>query len=80
MAMPRTSWRGVDIVFIVVILAFACVAAYLSIRLTRPKPFANAGFGVEWRCSTNLGILTVCTRNALFEQRLRSARKDDLAV
>jgi len=78
--MPRTSWRGVDIVFIVVILAFACVAAYLSIRLTRPKPFANAGFGVEWRCSTNLGILTVYTRNALFEQRLRSARKDELAV
>jgi hypothetical protein len=80
MAMPRTSWRGVDIVFIVVILAFACVAAYLSIRLTRPKPFANAGFGVEWQCSTNLGILTVCSRNALFEQRRQPVSKDELAV
>jgi hypothetical protein len=80
MAMPRTSWRGVDIMFIVVILAFACVAAYLTIKLTWPKSFANAGFGVEWQCSTSLGILTVCTRNALFEQRLRSAAKGELAV
>jgi hypothetical protein len=78
--MPRTSWRGADIVFIVVILAFACVAAYLSVKLTRPRSFANAGFGVEWQCRASLGILTVCTRNALFEKRLRSVPKGELAV
>jgi hypothetical protein len=78
--MPRTSQRGVEIVFIVVILVFACVAAYLSIRLARPKPFANAGFGVEWQCRTSLGIFTVCTRSALLEERLRPARKGELAV
>jgi hypothetical protein len=76
----RTSWRGADIVFTVVILVFACVAAYLSVKLTRPRPFANAGFGVEWQCSTSLGILTVCTRNALFEERPRSVRKGELAL
>jgi hypothetical protein len=78
--MPRTSQRGVDIVFIVVILACACVAAYLSIKLTRPKPFANAGLGVAWQCRTSLGILTVCTRNAHFEGRPRSAPKGEYAV
>jgi hypothetical protein len=68
--MPRNFWPRMDIVFIVVIVVFACIAAYLSIRLTRPKPFANAGLSVEWQCRTSLGILTVCSRNALFEQRL----------
>jgi hypothetical protein len=78
--MPRTSRRGVDIVFIVVILAFACVAAYLSIRLTRPRPFANAGLGVAWQCSTSLGNLTVYTRNAHYEGKPRSISKGEVAV
>jgi hypothetical protein len=78
--MPRNFWPRMDIVFIVVIVVFACIAAYLSIRLTRPKPFGNAGLSVEWQCSTSLGILTVCTRNALFEEKLRSVPKGELAV
>jgi hypothetical protein len=78
--MRRTSQRRVDILFIVVILAFACVAAYFSIKLTRAKPFANAGLGVEWQCRTSLGILTVCSRSALFEQRRQPVPKGELAV
>jgi hypothetical protein len=78
--MHRTSWRGADIVFMVVILAFACVAAYLSVRLTRPRPIANAGFGLEWQCSRTLGILTVCSRTAHDAASPQAVPKDDLAV
>ncbi len=78
--MPRTSWRGADIAFMVVILTFACVAAYLSVKLTRPRPFANAGLGLEWQCSKTLGILTVCSRIAHGETRPRAVPNGDVAV
>jgi hypothetical protein len=68
-----------DIAFIVVIVAFACVAAYLSVRLTRPKPSANAGFSVEWQCSKSLGILALSTRIA-HQMSSRSAPKGGRAA
>ena len=77
--MPRKFWPRTEIALIVVIVAFACVAAYLSVKLTRPKSFANAGFSVEWQCSKGLGILPLCTRIA-HQMRLRSAPKGDRAA
>ena len=45
---PRL-WTCKEIALIAAIVAFACVAAFLSIRLTRPKPFASAALGIEWQ-------------------------------
>jgi hypothetical protein len=78
--MTRTSWFRTDLALIVAIVAFACVAAYLAIRLTRPRPFANAGFSVEWQCHTSLGFITDCARNTHLEKRLRLVAKRDLPV
>jgi hypothetical protein len=59
--MTDRSWTGKELAFIVAILALACTAAYLSVRLTRPKPFPSAALGAEWQCSTTL-MMTSCTR------------------
>ena len=39
--MTWTLWTRQEIALIVTILTFACVAAFLSVKLTRPKPFAS---------------------------------------
>ena len=43
---PRL-WTCKELALIAAIVALACIAAFLSIKLTRPKPFANATLGVE---------------------------------
>ena len=46
---PRL-WTCKELVLIAAIVTLACVAAFLSIKLTRPKPLASASFGVESPC------------------------------
>ncbi len=43
---PRL-WTCKELALIAAIVALACIAAFLSIKLTRPKPFASATLGVE---------------------------------
>ena len=52
---PRL-WTCKELVLIAAIVTLACVAAFLSIKLTRPKPFANATLGVESHCKPSLLI------------------------
>jgi len=57
---PRL-WSCKELALIAAIVVLACVAAYLSIRLTRPKPFASATLGVEWQCKQSF-LVTSCHR------------------
>jgi hypothetical protein len=48
-AMTSTSWTRNELALIVAIVAFACAAAFLSVKLTRAKPSPDASPGVEWQ-------------------------------
>lgn len=65
--MPRTWWPSREIVLIAFVVALGCDATFLSVRLTRPKPFANATLGSEWRCHKALLVFTTCVRNGYQE-------------
>ena len=59
---PRL-WTHKELALIAAIVALACVAALLSIKLTRPRLLSNATVGVEWHCKHSL-LTTSCTRFA----------------
>jgi hypothetical protein len=59
---PRL-WTCKELALITAIVVLACVAAFLSIRLTRPKPFASAAMGIEWQCKQSF-LITTCHRTA----------------
>jgi hypothetical protein len=56
-------WNCKDLAFVAMIVALACVAAFLSIKLMRPKPLARATLGVEWQCEPSL-VFATCHRIA----------------
>ncbi|WP_213739009.1 hypothetical protein [Bradyrhizobium sp. dw_411] len=47
--MTSASWTRKELALIVVIVAFACTAAFLSVKLTRAKQSPDASLGVEWQ-------------------------------
>jgi hypothetical protein len=59
--MVWTLWTRKEIVLIAAILAFAGAAAFLSVKLTQPKPFESSVL-TQWQCTKTAGILTVCTK------------------
>jgi hypothetical protein len=59
---PRL-WNCKELALVAAIVALAFVAAFLSIKLTRPNPFARATSGVEWQCNRSLPF-TTCHRVA----------------
>jgi hypothetical protein len=59
---PRL-WTFKELALIAAIVALACVAAFLSIRLTRPKLLSSTTLGVEWHCKQSFLIAT-CHRIA----------------
>ena len=59
---PRL-WTCKELALITAIVTLACVAAFLSIKLTRPKPFASAALGIEWQCKQSF-LVTTCHRIA----------------
>jgi hypothetical protein len=60
---PRL-WTCKELALITAIVALACVAAFLSIKLTRPKPFASAtSLVIEWQCKQSF-LITTCHRTA----------------
>ena len=54
-------WTRNEIALIAAIVALACVAALLSIKLTRPRLLSNATLGVEQHCKRSL-LTTNCIR------------------
>jgi hypothetical protein len=60
--MTWTLWTRQEIALIAVILALACTAAFLSVKLTRPKPFANTAISMEWQCTGAPGTAKICIR------------------
>jgi hypothetical protein len=53
--MAPPLWDRKEIALVVAILMLACAAAFLSVRLTRPKPFASAALSAQWQCTTSPG-------------------------
>jgi hypothetical protein len=60
--MTWTLWIRQEIAFIAAILTLACVAAFLSVKLTRPKPFMSAAVSAKWQCTTTAGAAKICIR------------------
>ena len=60
--MTWSTWTYKELALVAAILMLACTAAFLSIRLTRPRPFASTVLTRQWQCTRTAGILTVCTR------------------
>ncbi len=58
--MTWTLWTRHEIALITAILTLACVAAFLSVKLTRPKPFASAALSSQWQCATAAGTTKIC--------------------
>jgi hypothetical protein len=54
---PRL-WSCKELALIAAIVTLACVAAVLSIWLTRPRLLSTATVGVEWQCKRSLLIMT----------------------
>jgi hypothetical protein len=54
-AMTSASWTRKELALIVAIVALACAVAFLSVKLTRPKPSPSASLGIEWQSITMAG-------------------------
>jgi hypothetical protein len=59
---PRL-WTCKELALVAAIVTLACVAAVLSIWLTRPTLPSTATIGVEWHCKQSL-LITTCHKIA----------------
>ena len=59
--LPRL-WTRKELALIAAIVALACVAALLSIKLTRPRLLGT--LGVEWHCKHSLLMKMNCAKIA----------------
>jgi hypothetical protein len=66
--MTWTLWTRQEIALITAILTLACVAAFLSVKLTRPKPFASAALSSQWQCTTAAGTTKIGIRKPAWAQ------------
>ena len=69
---PRL-WSCKELALIAAIVAFACVAAFLSIKLMRPRPFANATLGLKSQCEQS--FLSTSSRKIVHIKPVRSQGK-----
>jgi hypothetical protein len=60
--MTWTLWTRQEIAFIAAILTLACVAAFLSVKLTRPNPFPSTALSAQWQCTPAAGAAKICIR------------------
>ena len=58
----NTSRTRKAILLAIAMLALAGAAAFASVELTRPRPFASVMLNGPWQCTRTAGILTVCTK------------------
>jgi hypothetical protein len=56
---PRLCTRK-ELALVAAIVALACVAAFLSIKLARPRMLSSATPGVEWQCTQSFLITNCC--------------------
>ena len=77
--MTPVLWTRKQLAFILTIVTFVCVVAFLSLSLARSEPFPNADLGTEWRCSKTL-FVTSCTRTPHTPAAFHSAHKDALGL
>jgi hypothetical protein len=63
--MTWTLWTRQEIALIAAIVTLACIAAFLSVKLTRPKPFATAALSAQWQCTATAGTAKICIRKPL---------------
>jgi hypothetical protein len=47
--MTSESWTRKELALIIAIVALACAAAFLSVKLTRPKQSPDASLGIQWQ-------------------------------
>jgi hypothetical protein len=57
---PRLCTRK-ELALVAAIVALACVAAFLSIKLARPKMLSGATPDVEWQCAQPF-LITNCRK------------------
>ncbi len=60
--MTRNWWTARNLVFVVAIVSFACIAAVVAIGLVYPEPVSSATLGPDWQCSRLAFVWTTCTR------------------
>jgi formate-dependent nitrite reductase membrane component NrfD len=60
--MTSTLWTSKEIALFAAIVTFACAAAFLSVKLTRPKPFVSVIVNPQWQCTGIAGIQAVCVK------------------
>jgi len=60
--MTSTLWTGKETALIAAVVTFARAAAFLSVKLTRPKPFVSAIVNPQWQCAGIAGIQAVCVK------------------
>jgi formate-dependent nitrite reductase membrane component NrfD len=60
--MTSTLWTGKEIALIAAIVTLACAAAFLSVKLTRPKLFVSVIVNPQWQCTGIAGIQAVCVK------------------
>jgi hypothetical protein len=77
--MTCTFWTRKEIALIAVFVTLAFAAVFLSVRLSRQKPFPSADLGVEWQCNKTL-FLTTCTKTLHVEPVLDSLRKNQMCL
>jgi len=58
----NTSWIRKAALIAIAMLALAGAAAFVSVELTRPRPFNSVMLNDQWQCTRTAGILTVCTK------------------
>ncbi len=44
-----SAWTRKELALIIAVLAFACAAAFLSVKLTRPRQSPDASPGIQWQ-------------------------------
>lgn len=59
--MSPNVWTRKGVVLMAAMVAFACVAALVSINLTSPDPISSAALGADWQCSRFALVFTTCT-------------------
>src|SRR5213080_4377411 len=75
-AMTRNWWTAKNLVFVVAIVSFACIAAVVAIGLAYPEPVSSAALGPDWQCSRLAFVWTTCTRLVRAETAYAGTRED----
>lgn len=68
--MPHDWWTRKHLVFTLVLVSIACVAAAVAIGLASPEPVQSAMLGPQWQCSRLAFVFTICSRVSEIERAI----------